>query len=210
MSCRPEADANLRPRRQAPVHRAAPHSAAGYSILELLVVLAAAMVFGSIGLLQLRDALTTAQTNSAYYTTLSMMRQARQTALANRRVYVLTFVAPSTIRMERIEQDASRTQIQSVTLAANVQFRIEPGIPVGSGQTPDHLGNGSLAIDLNGSNQVYFQPDGSGRDASRRLENGVIYLARPGQLMTARAITLFGATGRIKGWRLSALAWHWM
>jgi len=30
----------------------------------------------------------------------------------------------------------------------------------------------------------------------------VLYLARPGNLYSSRAVTLWGITGRIRGWRL--------
>jgi hypothetical protein len=176
----------------------------------MLLVVAAIVTLSALSFVQVRGTLADAQANGAYFTALSAMRQARQSALTDRRIYVLTFTAPSTVLTERVEQDGTRSVIQSLSLASNVQFRVEPGIPTSGSETPDGFGSGSLAIDFNGSNQVFFQPDGSARDTSGRLNNGVIYLARPGDLSSARAITLFGATGRIKGWRLSALAWHWM
>jgi hypothetical protein len=39
-------------------------------------------------------------------------------------------------------------------------------------------------------------------DAFGLVNDGVIYVARPGDLSGARAITLLGTTGRIRGWRL--------
>jgi hypothetical protein len=49
---------------------------------------------------------------------------------------------------------------------------------------------------------IYFQPDGSAQDANSNINNGVVYIARPGDLASSRAITLWGATGRLRGWRL--------
>jgi hypothetical protein len=39
----------------------------------------------------------------------------------------------------------------------------------------------------------------------------VVYLGRPGSLMTCRAVTLWGYTGRLRGWRLNQTAgvWGW-
>ncbi len=47
-----------------------------------------------------------------------------------------------------------------------------------------------------------FMPDGSARDVNGNLNSGILYLARNGDLYSSRAVTLYGATGRIRGWRL--------
>jgi len=45
-------------------------------------------------------------------------------------------------------------------------------------------------------------PDGSAHDVNGNLNSGIVYVARNGDLYSSRAITLYGATGRIRGWRL--------
>jgi hypothetical protein len=47
-----------------------------------------------------------------------------------------------------------------------------------------------------------FLPDGSARDTNGSLNSGIIYVARTADLYSSRAVTLYGATGRIRGWRL--------
>ncbi|HTF44810.1 MAG TPA: hypothetical protein VK641_12960, partial [Terriglobales bacterium] len=74
--------------------------------------------------------------------------------------------------------------------------------------TPDAFGVGTPAIDFDQGvaggvkNTVYFYPDGSAQDSLNNINNGVIYLGRPGDLLSSRAITVWGATGRLRGWRL--------
>ena len=51
-------------------------------------------------------------------------------------------------------------------------------------------------------NQVMFMPDGSAHDVNGNLNSGIVYVARNGDLFSSRAVTLYGATGRIRGWRL--------
>jgi len=51
-------------------------------------------------------------------------------------------------------------------------------------------------------NVVYFYPDGSAQDIANNINNGVVYIARPGVVMSSKAITLWGATGRLRGWTL--------
>jgi Tfp pilus assembly protein FimT len=182
----------------------------GYSLLEALTVLAIVATCSALAALNIRPVLHDFQVNGAYGAALTAMRQARQSSVAERRVYVVTFVSPGTILVQRREQDGRLTTTGATQLTFGMQFRAEPGIPTAAAQTPDHFGTGAVAIDFNGSNQVYFQPDGSAQDSANRESNGVVYLARPGDISSARAITLFGSTGRTKGWRLSVLAWRWI
>jgi hypothetical protein len=47
-----------------------------------------------------------------------------------------------------------------------------------------------------------FMPDGSAQDTLGNIDSGVVYLGRVGELTSMRAVTVFGSTGRIRGWRL--------
>ena len=73
---------------------------------------------------------------------------------------------------------------------------------------PDGFGNAATAIDFDQAvagaitNQVMFMPDGSAHDVNGNLNSGIVYVARNGDLDSSRAVTLYGATGRIRGWRL--------
>ena len=149
--------------------------------------------------------------DASYRTTLLELRRARQGAIDGRRVHVITFTEPRTIKIERIEEDDTLTEISQVNLANGVEFRVEEGVPTESADTPDRFGTAEIAIDFNGGNQIYFQPDGSAVDEAGAINNGVIYLARTGKLDSSRAVTLYGATGRVKGWRLreASGAWEW-
>jgi len=95
-----------------------------------------------------------------------------------------------------------------LTLPGTVQFAIVPGVPTNPLTTPDGLGTAANAVDFDlasggGGNQIYFQPDGRALDAGNRLNDGVVYLAEPNNLFSSRAVSLYGSTGRTKGWTLS-------
>ena len=47
-----------------------------------------------------------------------------------------------------------------------------------------------------------FMPDGSAHDTNGNWNSGIIYVEPPGDVYSSRAVTLYGATGRIRGWRL--------
>jgi len=185
----------------------------GFSLLEMVVVLSIILIVSSISVMSVWTAIRNARVGTAYQTTVMQMRRARQAAVDDRRVHVITFTAPGGIRIERIEQDGvTRTMLDQRNLPEDIQFRVEPGIPTDPLLTPDQFGVGGVAIDFNNANEIYFQPDGSALDAAGRLNNGVIYFARPGELESARAVTIFGSTGRVKGWRLTEAApgdWRW-
>ena len=88
---------------------------------------------------------------------------------------------------------------------------MQAGFP---GAAPDGFGAGVNAIDFGQAlagepmNYVVFMPDGSAQDNLGNFNSGVIYLTRPGDNIynSSRAITVWGATGRIRGWRLTQTA----
>ena len=175
-----------------------------------MVVLSIIFIVTAISMMTLQPALQSQRVTNAYNTTLMAMRQARDLAVAQRQVYFVTFThvnnnPPDTIT---ITQGATGTVITTLDLPMDVDFETVTGIPTGAGTTPDNFGLGGAAIDFDQNvaggnpNVIYFQPDGSGQDVAGNINNGVIYVARPGELYSSHAITFWGATGRIRGWRL--------
>jgi hypothetical protein len=115
---------------------------------------------------------------------------------------------PNTIT---ITQSDTGVVTSTYTLPNDVQFAVQAGFPTSQAAfplTPDTFGTGGTAIDFDqniaagAKTQIYFYPDGSAQDINQNINNGVIYVCRPGDLNSSRAITLWGATGRLRGWRL--------
>jgi hypothetical protein len=95
----------------------------------------------------------------------------------------------------------------SIDLPIDEQFVVVAGVPL-TPKTPDGFGSGVRAVDFDlgnggGSNVLFFFPDGTVLDAAGNLNNGIVYIARPGDLYSSRAITIWGATGRLKVWSLA-------
>ena len=185
---------------------------AGFTLVEILPVLGIAMILGAISIMNVVPAIRKARMDRAYQTVLMDLRRARQAAIDSRRVHQVSLIAPRTVQVQRLETDGTLTAVSSMDLPAEFSFAALSGIPVGSSATPDGFGTGSVAIDFNSSNQVFFQPNGSAQDATGAICNGVVYIARPEEPQSSRAISLFGATGRLKGWSLTerdgSLAWQ--
>ncbi len=180
----------------------------GFSLIETLIVLSLMMIASGIFFMSLQPALKDTRVTNAYNATLMTMRRAREQAIAERRVYLVTFnsaVSPNTITITRA---ATGVVTSTISLPTDITFRAEPGIPTTLATTPDHFGTGSPAIDFDqgvaggAKNVICFNPDGSAQDINSNTNNGVIYMARSGSLYSARAITVWGSTGRLRGYRL--------
>ena len=181
----------------------------GFTLIEAMIVVSIILIGSSMFFISIQPALRQARLNNAYNAVLSTMRRARELSIAERRVYIVTFNAPRTMT---ITQAVTGTVTNTFVLPSDVSFDAEPGIPNTAATTPDHFGTGGVAIDfdqgvsLGVKNKIYFQPDGSSQDANSNINNGVVYIARTGDVMSSRAITVWGSTGRLRGWRLYTIS----
>lgn len=197
------------------------HKAHGFTMVELVFVIAIVLIITATAIIQTSSTNKNATAETGLQTTLGQLRGARDLAIGQRRRYRVTFTAPRTIQLDQVVIDPitkvqSFTFVSSIDLPKDVQFIAVNGIPSGSANTPDSLPTTGPAIDFDvdyggGGNQIVFQPDGRALDATGRLNNGVVYVARPGELMSSRAVSVLGATGRVKGWHLiksgTAVVW---
>jgi len=105
-------------------------------------------------------------------------------------------------------------QLFQTVFPTDVTFQIETGSPTSqtvAPTTPDGFGVGNLAIDFDepsvpGTTSICFNPDGSATDVLGNTNNGVVYFGRNADVYSGRAITVWGTTGRIRGWRLYNVA----
>jgi prepilin-type N-terminal cleavage/methylation domain-containing protein len=184
----------------------------GFSLTEMMIVVAILLIMCSIGTITLQPTLQNLHISNAYNTTLATMRLARQMAIGKRNVYTVTFnnaVLPNTITIADTDP-LNPSVVETIPLpTTDVAFVTVAGIPTTTATTPDHFGTGNAAIGFDqgitpgAPNVIYFMPDGTAQDVGNNINNGVIYIARPGVLSSSRAITLWGATGRLRGWRLN-------
>jgi prepilin-type N-terminal cleavage/methylation domain-containing protein len=180
----------------------------GFSLIEMMVTVTLILVVSGIALMGMQPALKYSRVNNAYNITLGAIRQARDYAVAQRQQYSVTFnngAVPNTIT---ITQAGNGNVVATYQLPTDVTFTVVAGIPNAANQVPDGFGAGATAIDFDqgiaGGNKtvIYLQPDGTGQDVAGNINNGVLYIARAGELYSSHAITFWGATGRIRGWRL--------
>lgn len=206
----PDAKAPKHPRFQPRVRRVAgcrSKSSRGFSLIEVITVVLIILILTAIAAVALAPMKDSAKLNTAVQTTINQLRMAREEAMGKRLQYVVTLQQPGTILTQWTKAGIGIQTERSVPLPAGIEFVIVTGIPT-TPKTPDGFGAGNVAIDLDqakggGSNVIYFQPDGTATDAAGNPNNGVLYIAKPGQLSSSRAITLFGSTGRLRTWYLT-------
>lgn len=190
------------------------HKTRGFTLIEMVVTLGVFIIVTAITFMSLAPAWRDARVSAAYNTTLMMLRQARQLSVDNRKTYIVNFNPAGTpagtgrIQIQRMDAGVAGPVVTQVDLPNDMSFQALPGIPNTNATTPDNMGTGATAIDFDlgvaggVKTRVYFFPDGSARDINNNINNGIVYMGRTGQLYSSRAITLFGAAGRIRGWRL--------
>ncbi len=192
----------------------------------MVVTIGVGLILTAAATMSLQPVFMQQHVNDAYNTTLNSLRRARDQASADMRVYIVTFtpaVAGVNGGTITATEQTAGTQLFSETLPPDVTFHVEPGVPTSNTvapTTPDGFGTASngpfdfgwgAAGDTGGSSTIYFYPDGTAKDINGNVNNGVVYMDISGRLPTCRAVSVWGYTGRIRGWRLTQVGavWTW-
>ncbi len=185
----------------------------GFSLIEMMIVVAIIMVVLGVTFMQIGPLLRESSAQAALQTTLGMMRRAHETAVDQRQILRVTFTQPRTIQVDQIGFDVTTNKqtvafLSKIDLPQDIQFTVVAGMPTSAATVPDGFGSGAVAIDFDqdfggGVNTVYFQRDGRALDNKNQINSGVVYMCRPTDLISCKAVSLMGATGRSKGWRLT-------
>jgi prepilin-type N-terminal cleavage/methylation domain-containing protein len=189
----------------------------GFSLLEMMLTVSIILIMAGVTFIAMRPMLKQGHLDSGYDTALMVLRDTRHLAITQSHEYLVTFNPggfPAGTIMVQYQPPAAGgilpplQLVQTYTVPFDVSFAVRAGFP---GNTPDAFGTGINAIDFGqglggGSlNYVAFMPDGSARDTNAlgNYNSGVVYITLPAETMySSRAITVWGATGRIRGWRL--------
>ena len=199
------------------------HKQRGFSLLEMLTVVSIGFIIAGVGFVSMMPMLTKSHITTAYETTLSVLRNTRQLSITQGHEYIVTFNSAAGTILVQWQPAAvggiypAVQNVNTYTIPIDTSFSVKTGFPT---NTPDGFGTGAKALDFGytpvggtgGSSSIVFMPDGSARDGTSpsnggNYSSGVVYMVRPtGTVYDGRAITVWGATGRIRGWRLDVIS----
>jgi Tfp pilus assembly protein FimT len=184
----------------APVYR--PYQEAGFSMVEACTVLLFIFIVSGFALLNLNGILPGMRANSAMAQTLAQLRSGRELAITQRRNIELKFVGTNQIQLVRQNRPNGTTVLSTVTLENRNQFILFSGVS----DTPDSFGMGA-AVYFGGPAPWTFLPTGVLVDASTSPVNGSVFLGQASHPETARAVTILGATGRVRNYKWTGTSW---
>jgi prepilin-type N-terminal cleavage/methylation domain-containing protein len=175
----------------------------GYSLAEVMVALCLVAIVAGMAVPISSEFLHQRKADSSVVAAMTAMTAARNRAVAERRNVQIAFLDPNRIRISRVEvPDGDLTPVQDFTLENGLRFIKYDGVP----DTPDAFGAGS-ATAFSGAMPVMFASDGSLVDANGDVVNGSIFVGLPEQRDSARAVTIFGATGMARAWKWRGTRW---
>lgn len=190
----------------------------GFSLIELMIAITIILIVSAIAITQLTPNLQQARVDSAMREVIATFRQAREYAIANRRYVQISFPANNQIQVTQMNTltpgaGVVNAVITTVTLAPPLVFNLD-GMPA----TPDDVTGGCgtqapvvFECTVNGPvGGMVFQSDGELLDGTTFLPiNGTVVMGVPGQQSTARAVTILGTTGRVRGWKSNGnVTWY--
>jgi len=175
----------------------------GFSLMEMLVVVSLVAIGAGIAMPLIGQWGPALQSDGALRVVMGLLVQARETAITQRRDMQVTFTNGNQVQIIREEvPPPATTLIANQFLESNVQFALIPGVP----DTPDAFGNAN-PISFGAAATIQFSPDGMLLDQAGNPVNGTVFVAATGVKVSARAATIMGATGRIRGYRWNGVFW---
>jgi len=205
----------------------------GFSVVEMVVVMGMLIVIAGIATIQLQPTLQQFRANAGLDQLKAALRQARETAISQRRTIVITFPTvnsvQNTIKMYQMVVTTpagggtptvaeATTPFNTVVLEGTVQFMTYAS----ETDTPDGYLHGGSPTAPNGvytesttsavvtggpTSGMEFQSDGTFTDGNGSLLNAIFFVGVPKMTETARAATILGGTGRVRAWSNNGSGW---
>jgi|SRR5579863_4831925 len=194
--------------------------ARGFSMLELMVVVTIIVILSAMAISQMGPATSTMRADTAMRQVVEQLRSAREYAIANRRWVQITF--PVVLNAGVSENRVQITIKNTLTVGAGADAALPPTpiqrpmtfyvFPAPVPDTPDAFGNANALVfgGVAGGpvGGMMFDPTGAlVNGATLQPINGSVFLGVVGRNETARAVSVMGTTGRIRGWSWNGTTW---
>ncbi|HYL85298.1 MAG TPA: type II secretion system protein [Candidatus Angelobacter sp.] len=179
----------------------------GFSAIELLVAVAIIGVVLTMALIQWTSIMPNAKANSAVDQLLYRLRSAREQAIAHRRNVQVQFVGTNQLTISELWLAGTPPPPVTYTFEGGAQFMLIAGVP----DTPMGFGNSAAVYfeNLSGGPPIMqFTTNGSFIDGGNTFVNGTVFVGISGVKQSARAVTILGATGRVREYRYDGTQWQ--
>lgn len=195
--------------------RSKPPQERGFSLIELMVVVAIVCILAGMAIIGTSSMMKASKANNAMDGVVTVLRTGRQLAISKRRNVLVTFTAPNKIQLalQTLPGENPVPPMPPVYLNDNAKgglsFYVFPTLPdvpggVGNGQPVtlvNTTGAGSPAATMFNSSGTFVGSIALPSYATvgnNDPVNGTIFIGLAGDLRTARAITVLGSTGRVR------------
>jgi prepilin-type N-terminal cleavage/methylation domain-containing protein len=181
----------------------------GFTMVELIMAIAIGLIVMGMAMGGVPGMLRQSRADGGLALAASGLRAAREMAISSRRNVRVTF-GSNTIINTRVEYCATpctpaTTVVRTTTLEGRVVFRAPTGI---TPDTDDAFGKTATdGINLGSLVPAMFTTDGSFVNSNGDVLNGTIFLGVPNEVITTRAISIFGPTGAMRLWKWDGRAW---
>jgi type IV fimbrial biogenesis protein FimT len=181
----------------------------GFSLLEILTGLAIISIVLAMGMLNYSTILPNYKANSAMDQLLYQLRSARERAISHRREVQVQFGGTNQFTVTELWLVGTAPPATTVSFEGGAQYIVFSTIP--DLPAPFNFGN-TAAVYFGGVSGgppvMKFSTTGSFIDGGNTLVNGTVFMGIPGKPSTARAISVLGATGRVREYHWDGTQWQ--
>jgi type IV fimbrial biogenesis protein FimT len=181
----------------------------GFSLLEILTGLAIISIVLAMGMLNYSTILPNYKANSAMDQLLYQLRSARERAISHRREVQVQFGGTNQFTVTELWLVGTAPPATTVSFEGGAQYIVFSTVP--DLPAPFNFGN-TAAVYFEGVSGgppvMKFSTTGSFIDGGNTLVNGTVFMGIPGKPSTARAISVLGATGRVREYHWDGTQWQ--
>lgn len=175
----------------------------GFSLMEIVVVMAVIGVMSAAATVLVPDLINQSRSDGAVAQAVNTLRVARDRAIGERRNIEVRFLGTNHIQIARQEIPGPATTVVTDTILEGGQKYLQfTGVP----DTPDYFGNAG-PVAFGSTPTIMFTSEGTFVDSVGDVLNGTLFLGKPGEPKTARAITIFGTTALLHAWKWDGRQW---
>ena len=174
----------------------------GFSAIELMMTMGVMSVVGSMAAFQIGLSQPSLKGDGAMRVVIAQLNTARELAITQRRNIQVNFNGTDVVQLVRQDVPAGTTTIATIPFEGAATYGLITGIP----DTPDAFGN-HVPIDFGAATSIRFSSDCTVIDQLGNPINGTVFLQVGNSWTSARAVTILGATGRIRGYRWEGKHW---